>query len=426
MNDNNYMLWLSSMVQFFGSRKLNSLLIEFGSARNIFNATQKELEQYLTSHGLQTITRQRSLYYIEKLLNKMEEQGIIYLSREHERFPELLKTIPDPPIGLFCIGTLPPDTMYKVAIIGSRTCSEYGKMAAQLLATPLAQTNVVIVSGMARGVDSAAHKGALTGGGKTIAVLGCGIDICYPSENAHLRDEIINNGCIISEYSLGIAPNKAFFPARNRIISGLSHGVVVTEAGKQSGTLITVDQALDQGREVMAVPGNVSSGLSEGTNRLIREGAHLVACHTDVLFVLNIPERDMERPIENKTTTPLSKGNEVERSPAEWRGLGQHPIENKATQSLSEGNVAGVSPAERRGFGGSAPIKIEKQQNNPNKNLAPLEKEVYDSLNLEAVSFDILLERTSLDAGQLNLACVNLELKGLIKKLPGSRYIRSM
>jgi len=414
MSDNNYMLWLSSMVQFLGSRKLNSLLVEFGSARNIFNAPQNELEKYLTSQGLQTIMQQRSLYYIEKLLNKMEAKGIMYLSREHERFPELLKTIPDPPIGLFCIGTLPPDTLYKVAIIGSRTCSEYGKMSAQLLATPLAQENVVIVSGMARGVDSAAHKGALLGGGKTIAVLGCGIDICYPSENVHLRDEIINNGCVLSEYSLGISPSKAFFPARNRIISGLSHGVVVTEAGKQSGTLITVDQALDQGREVMAVPGNVSSKLSEGTNRLIREGAHLVACHTDVLFVLNIPKRDLEiNPIQNKTTTikPLPKQKESRIPKAEQQNLGQSNVEQRG--------FGGNTPTK---FGGSAPIKIE----NLNKNLAPLEKEVYDSLNLEAVSFDILLERTSLDAGQLNLACVNLELKGLIKKLPGSRYIRSM
>lgn len=163
-------------------------------------------------------------------------------------------------------------------------------MAARTLATPLARQGIVIVSGMARGVDSAAHKGALEGGGKTIAVLGCGVDICYPSEAFKLRKQIIENGCVLSEYPPNTKPQKHFFPARNRIISGLSHAVIVAEAGRKSGTLITVDMANDQGREVLAVPGNISSKLSEGTNRLIRDGAFPVIDYTDALFALGISE----------------------------------------------------------------------------------------------------------------------------------------
>jgi len=362
------------MVHQLGSRKLNTLIDTFETARNIFNAPIEELERHLTPKGLCTITSQRNLQYIEGLLNSMEAEGIVYYSREHERYPNLLKEIPDPPVGLFCIGTFPPESMHKVAIIGSRRCSEYGLMAAQLLATPLAQNGVVVVSGMARGVDSMAHKGAIQGGGQTVAVLGCGVDVCYPPENNFLRKEIINNGCVISEYPPSTQPLPAFFPARNRIISGLSKGVVVTEAAAKSGTLITVDQAASQGREVMAVPGNISSRLSEGTNHLIRDGAHIVASHIDILYALGISKCNNSSEFEKK-------------QPKDQK--------NNETDSLS-------------------------------KNLATEEKQVYDSLSYEPVSFDILSEMVNIGVGQLHLICTSLELKGLLKKLPGSRYIKNI
>jgi len=208
-----------------------------------------------------------------------------------------------------------------------------------------------------------AHKGALEGGGKTIAVLGCGVDICYPSENKELRERIINNGCVISEYPPGTNPAPQFFPARNRIISGLSEGVLVSEAGKKSGTLITVDQAMEQGREVFAIPGNISSRLSEGTNRLISEGATPVSDYTDILFALNI-------------------------QPA-----------NPAPQA-----------------------DLEK---NANIVLATDEKQVYDSLNFSPISIDALMDATDLDPGKLHYLCAQLEIKGLAKRLPGSRYVRN-
>ena len=367
MRDDIYMLWLSSLLPFTGSRKLNSLLEIFGTAREVFMAKVPELERAggLTPNAISAVSKRRNLQYIEDLLKEMEAKSMAYFSRAHERFPELLNAIPDPPVGIFCMGSLPPDNTHKVAIIGSRRCSEYGLMAARLLAKPLAQAGVVVVSGMARGVDSMAHRGALSGGGKTIAVLGCGADICYPSENRELREEIINNGCVISEYPPGTKPAPHYFPARNRIISGLSNGVVVAEAGKKSGTLITVDQAMEQGREVLAVPGNISSKLSEGTNQLIREGAHPVSDYTDILYALGI------------SPTPAKPSGEAEKSPQK--------------KSL----------------------------------LAPEEKRVYDSLDFEPVSFDMLMEITDLDPGQLHFICTGLEIKGLIRKLSGSRFVKN-
>ena len=379
MRDDIYMLWLSSKVNDLGSRKLNGLLEIFGTARDVFNADKQALQERakLTPHAMDVLTSDCSLDYIESMMDDMESKGIMYLSRNSDIFPILLKTIPDPPLGIFFIGMLPADDTNKIAIIGSRKCSEYGLMTARLLAKPLAQAGVVVVSGMARGVDSMAHRGALDGGGKTIAVLGCGVDICYPSENAALRQEIIGNGCVMSEYPPGTRPLPAYFPARNRIISGLSHGVVVTEAGKKSGTLITVDQAMEQGREVLAVPGNISSKLSQGTNALIRDGAHPVADYTDVLSVMSI-------------STPRTVEKTKKQAPRHKKEAIQQTIIEKIPQ-----------------------------------NLAPDEKQVYDSLTLEAISFDTLLDKTDIEPGRLHLICMGLELKGLARKLPGSRYIRS-
>ena len=362
MTNDIYMLWLSSMVHQIGSRKLNSLVEIFGSARAVFLSHEEDLENAMGNavHSYQILKQHRSLEYIEGVLVKLESCGVAYISRNSERFPTLLAQIPDPPLGIFFMGTLPPDAMPKVAIIGSRKCSEYGLLAARLLAKPLAEAGVAIVSGMARGVDSMAHRGALQGGGITIAVLGCGADVCYPAENRELRDEITKRGCVISEYAPGIKPSPAFFPARNRIISGLSIGVIVTEASLKSGTLITVDQAQEQGRDVMAVPGNISSKLSQGTNQLIRDGAYAVSDHKDVLAMLGI------RIVDN----------------------------------------------------------LEEKQEKLEVNLATDEKLVYDKLSLEPIGVEALAAATKHELGKLHLICTKLELKGLARKLPGARYIR--
>jgi len=368
------------MMHHVGSRKLNFLLDVFGNASAIFKSSAEELREHmpLAHHAFEHICKHKDLEYIEALLEKMESQGIVYISRNNPRFPSLLKEIPDAPVGIFFTGTLPADNIEKVAIIGSRNCSEYGLLTARLLAQPLAAAGVAIVSGMARGVDSMAHRGALQGGGITVAVLGCGVDICYPAENRELRKQILQEGCVVSEYAPGVRPAPAFFPARNRIISGLSRAVVVTEAGLKSGTLITVDQAQEQGREVLAVPGNISSKLSQGTNQLIRDGAFPVSNHEDILNILG------GAPKLGNTRKPKSKPTAQE--------LQKNPQNSK----------------------------------NFNISLAPDEKRVYDRLSLEPVSFDYLADVSEVDIGRLHLICTGLELKGLAKKLPGACYIKNM
>jgi len=378
MQNEIYMLWLSTLLPQLGSRKLNHLLSNFANAKDIFLASPSLLKTHakLTENALSTITKNRSLDYIERMLQYMESKQMTYMSRYHERFPTLLTTIPDPPVGLFYIGELPADATHKVAIIGSRRCSEYGLLATRILAKPLAENDVVIVSGMARGVDSMAHRGALDGGGKTIAVLGCGADVCYPAENNHLRAAIIENGCVISEYPPGQRPTAAFFPARNRIISGICQAIIVAEAGKKSGTQITVDQATEQGREVFAIPGSIISPLSAGTNQLIQEGATPVTNHTDVLFALGIPEKDANA-LNGKNT-----GHQTTDA--------QHKTNKPALNSL-----------------------------------APEEKLVYDALALEPISFDSLVISTKIASGTLRYLCTSLELKGLIRRLPGARFCKN-
>jgi len=372
------------MVHQVGSRKLNFLLDAFGSAGAIFKSSDKELREHmpLAHHAFEFMCQHKDLEYIEVMLEKMESQGIVYISRNNPRFPSLLKEIPDPPVGIFFMGMLPADNTEKVAIIGSRGCSEYGLLTARLLAQPLAAAGIVIVSGMARGVDSMAHRGALQGEGITIAVLGCGVDICYPAENRELRKQILQKGCVVSEYPPGVRPAPGFFPARNRIISGLSRAVVVTEAGLKSGTLITVDQAQEQGREVLAVPGNISSKLSQGTNQLIRDGAFPVSNHEDILNIL---------------------GNTFK--PSNTFKPGKAPKPKLPVQDLS---------------------KNPQNPKNSNISLAPDEKRVYDRLSLAPVSFDYLADVSEVDIGRLHLICTGLELKGLVKKLPGARYVKNI
>ena len=375
MHDEIYMLWLSSLLPQIGSRKQNQLLSIFGSARDIFTAPVSLLRTIdLTDKALSAITTNRDLNHIENTLKDMESKQMAYLSRDHDRFPTLLKEIPDPPVGIFYIGELPPDAANKVGVIGSRKCSEYGLMATRLLAKPLAENGIVIVSGMARGVDSMAHRSALEAGGKTIAVLGSGADICYPAENKQLRDAIINNGCVLSEYPPGQRPIAGFFPARNRIISGLCRAIIVAEASRKSGTLITVDQAIEQGRDVLAVPGNIMSPLSTGTNHLIREGATPVTDYTDVLYAIGVSEK-------TDTSNP--------------------------DNHYAHGSTAGT-----------------KAKEDAINSLAPEEKLVYDSLTFESVSFDSIILATNLASTNVHYLCTTLELKGLVKKLPGARYMK--
>jgi DNA processing protein len=222
-------------------------------------------------------------------LRQLTEGGYRWLARSDPAFPARLRSIHDPPPGLFIRGSAPIAVLDRVsvAVVGARACSHYGSSVATFLARDLAEAGVLVVSGLARGIDGAAHRGALQAGA-TVAVLGCGIDRDYPRTHASLAAEIVREGLIVSEYAPGVEPAPWRFPARNRLVAGLTLATVVVEARERSGALITADLALDEGREVLAVPGEITSQLSRGTNHLLRLGAVPVTCAADVLRVLGV------------------------------------------------------------------------------------------------------------------------------------------
>ncbi|QXM06158.1 DNA-processing protein DprA [Crassaminicella indica] len=289
MNEKEYMVWLHS-IDGIGNKTLENLLKIFGSAENIFKAPIEKFNQFrgINKAIVNNIVKNRNPYYINELMNKIKKHNIEIIGRNSKEYPENLKNIYNPPYLLYKKGTILKKDENAIAIVGSRKASSYGKYVAYKLASDLAKKGIVVISGMAYGVDTMAHKGALEHGGRTIAVLGCGLDTCYPKANYHLMLEIEKSGAVISEYSIETKPLPGNFPVRNRIISGMSKGVIVVEASINSGSLITVEFALEQGREVFAIPGNINSSLSAGTNKLIKEGAKLVTDIEDVLEELHI------------------------------------------------------------------------------------------------------------------------------------------
>lgn len=229
---------------------------------------------------------------------QLEQRGLRWLARSDPAFPFLLASIHDPPPGLFLRGVASPDFLSRpsVAVVGARSCTDYGAHVARTLARDLAAAGVVVVSGLARGIDGWAHRGALEGGGPTVAVLGCGIDRDYPRAHAALAAQLAETGLIVSEYPPGVVPAPWRFPARNRIVAGLAAATVVVEARDRSGALITADLALEEGREVLAVPGEITSSLSRGTNALLRLGAAAVTSAADVLEAIGLSPLEIGDP----------------------------------------------------------------------------------------------------------------------------------
>lgn len=291
-----YLMWLSR-VEGVGIKRIRMLLDYFHSAEAVWNAKKEQFQSLkgIPEKTVNAIFHARDAEKLNCWIEELEEKEIQVYSFLHPQYPRLLKEIYNPPICIYVKGTLPEDEVDKVSLVGARRCSRYGASVTQQIAKDLGKTNIVVVSGMAKGIDTMAHKGAMNGGGQTIAVLGCGVDICYPAENRDLMEQIINNGCLISEYPPGTEPAAHHFPNRNRIISGLSKILVVVEAGKKSGTLITADLALESGRDVFVVPGNVTSALSEGTNNLIKQGCPIVTESKDILLELGITYREEEK-----------------------------------------------------------------------------------------------------------------------------------
>jgi len=273
-------------------RRVWDLVNYFGSPKQAWQATESELSEvpFVGRDGAQKLVKRRESLRYDRLIQYLNKLNCAIITIEDDTYPSLLKTIYDPPPAIFVRGVLPTGEKAALAMVGSRQPTPYGLAAAESFAGELAGAGLTIISGMARGIDSAAHRGALNVNGSTVAVLGCGPDVVYPRENERLMKQILEKGAVLTEFPPGTAPRPWHFPSRNRIISGLSDGVLVVEAAEKSGALITADFALEQGREVMAVPGNISSAKSAGTNKLIRQGARLVTRPADVLEELGLGE----------------------------------------------------------------------------------------------------------------------------------------
>ena len=266
-----------------GKRTIGKLLDKYGNAGNVLALSDKEIDQVLPPKAAAGLKYTKKNFNKEKEYKKMLDMGIRLIPYSEDEFPQKLRTIPDPPACLFVKGKLPDDTLPSVSIVGARMCSEYGRYVARQFGLSLAEAGVQIISGMAMGVDGISQKAALSAGHPSYAVLGCSPEYCYPDNNRDIYDMLPKNGGIISEYAPGTPPEARLFPMRNRIISGLSDIVLVIEARKKSGTQITVDMALEQGKEIFAVPGRITDRLSDGCNELIRQGAGIALTPEDII-----------------------------------------------------------------------------------------------------------------------------------------------
>ena len=372
MLEDNFIMWLAR-IEGISIKKKWDILEHFKSAKEFFYSSISEIRFFCDKNriNINNILSIKSEALIENYIKEIEKYNVKFISKDNNDYPELLKCISDAPLGFYMLGNMPKDEYNKVSIIGARKCTQYGAMCAYKFGKELGESNVVVVSGMAMGIDSMGHKGAIDGGGKTIAVLGCGLDIVYPPSNLKLRDDIVNNGCVISEFPIGTPPYPANFPIRNRIISGISDATLVVESGKKSGTLITVGQALEQGRDVFAVPGNINNAMSEGTNNLIKECAFPATNVDDILSNLGILNKYID-------------------------------LKNQQNNNITE-----------------------KSENIKNL-LAPDEKIVYACIKESPITIDEIILKANISIQTAQYVLTMLELKGYIQKLAGQKYIKAL
>ena len=372
--DNSYNLEdliLLNMVEGLGIVRLRALLERFETTNAVLKANKKDLMSVqgigeVISDGIRNISKSGIL---DKELALIKKKSVKVITVYDKDYPQNLKSVFDPPILLYVYGDLDKRDVLSIAIVGSRRPSFYGRATAERLGKELSSLGITIVSGMARGIDTAGHRGATRNGGRTIAVLGSGLGVIYPPENKELFEEIASKGAVVSEFPMGTIPDRKNFPKRNRIISGLSLGVIVVEAARHSGSLITADLALEQGREVFAVPGNAGAINSQGTNHLIKEGAKLVENSADVLEELG----------------PILK---------------QYMPEADSKVNKQDGNLM-------------MSHKIDKIQN-----------QILSALSQEPIHIDEIADKSRLAVQVVSSSLVVLELKGLIRQLPGKMFVK--
>lgn len=369
MNEKEAYLILNAIPE-LGPVRIRNLVNYFGSAIKVLSAGSSKLMEVegIGNKIADNISNWQRHFDLKKELELIDEYKVNIITIEQPEYPSLLKEIYDPPVVLYVKGDILQADKNALAIVGARRASYYGINTARRIAMELSCRGFVIVSGFARGIDTAAHEGAIQGRGRTIAVFGCGIDRIYPPENKGLYDRIIQNGAIISEFPFGTPPRKENFPKRNRIISGLCLGVIVVEAGRYSGSLITARLATEQGREVFSVPGRIDTVTSQGTNVLIKYGAKPVLDVEDVL-------EEFRTRIDTEETH----------------------VEIDRTQIKADEKTSALSKQEEK---------------------------IFQTLSSDPQTPDEIVNSTDMQINEVWSNLVSLELKGLIKRLPGSRFVR--
>ncbi|MFH1198771.1 MAG: DNA-processing protein DprA [Candidatus Omnitrophota bacterium] len=365
-----------------GSRRGKSLLEKFITPKAILEASLDAIAE-VENVGMgvaKKIVEGRKRVDLDRQIKLIEKNNVTVIPIDSEFYPVNLKSIFDPPLVLFVQGEILPQDYFSIAIVGTRLASFYGRTMSEKLSRELVERGFTICSGGARGVDTFSHQAALRAKGRTLAVLGCGLDIAYPPDNKKLFEEIAQKGAMISEFPLSTRPDRGNFPMRNRIISGLSLGVVVIEAPHKSGALITVTHANEQGREVFSVPGHADSFVSKGTNQLLKEGAKLVENADDI--------------IEELEPILKSKIGELKINHFCHSEGGQRPTEESLCQST-------ISPE-----------------------LTEEESRLYSLITMRSVQLDELVEKTHMNIPELSDTLLKLRMKKLIGELPGKLYIR--
>lgn len=391
-----------NMIQGVGLKTVQILRDAFGSAERAFQATSDELGRIdrLTPAMRDILQRKLVQYPIERELELIQEYGCQVLTLYDDAYPSHLKEIDTPPIVLYIKGELTSEDSLSLSLVGSRDAKDYGRKASYRLSYQLAQRGLTVVSGLARGIDTSAHRGALEAGGRTIAVMGSGLSFIYPATNTDLAEKITASGALISEFPMETTPKPKNFPRRNRIISGLTLGTVVVEASNRSGALITARLAGEQGREVFAVPGEIFSELSTGTHKLINNGAKLVNTVDDLLNEL--PRHALSQ---IQSTEPASPMPEAETEPSQQAPV----VETRASERAS-----------------AQPVEAEQPpQITPPPDLTPDERTVFDAIEDPASHIDTIVRTTQLPISQVSSVLLMLELKGVVQQLPGKQFTKN-
>ena len=446
MSDVKYSVWLS-LLTVPGSKSVCRLIEAFDNdTQKIYEATE---EEYLAVKGV-TPALAKSLCDkdLKKALNTMhfcQKHHVNLLPFDHPNYPKRLRRLPDFPILLYYRGTLPDiDNEVAIATVGTRKITEYGQQNGYVISRDLARSGVIVVSGMASGIDTVCHRGALDALGHTIAVLGCGIDVVYPKQNADLMEEIASNGTVITEYAPGTPPSGYNFPKRNRIISGLSLGTLVVEADVKSGAMITANYAKEQGRDIFAMPGNVGEMNSLGTNQLIKQGARMVTGALDILkeYELLFPQKirtdrvnppvthmyvENPRPAPRKTRggyTPIidDRTNVDERGISVARSL--FSLSEFTPKKQPKTKEKDTTPAKKKE---SKKVTQEKTEPKPlPTNLTEDENRVLSAMpNDHGITPDELA-RKGIPVAQVLVALTTLEIKKLVVSLPGGIYMKNI